>query len=223
MSTVGGLHRSSNKSPCLPALTPGHSDDSSCDSPDLPSYTLSSAGDTEMQDYVEDDFSITRSHPSSPALPFVLPERLNPRPHVDPSTGRIPTPIIGSFPPKTTTHSSSDAGSMEIEGCSETATRRRSNNEKAHRIPSPISEDEMAMTPTTVAGSRLSRLQVASNENMDMDTSSHQNFGKDSSAQNPKLRSGTASGKKRFYMGYREDCPKCQAKVPGHNAHFLPF
>ncbi|KAK8193960.1 hypothetical protein BKA81DRAFT_409509 [Phyllosticta paracitricarpa] len=222
MSTAGGLSQNPNESPCLPALTPGHSDDSSCDSPELPSYMNSAAGDTEMRDYPEDDFNITRSHPSSPALPFVLPERLNPRPQVDPSTGRIPTPIYGSFPPKATTHRASDPSSMDMEESSEPASRSRPNNGRIHRIPSPISEDEMAMTPTTVAGTRLSRLQVASNENMEMDTTGLDNCETACAAKGVKARNG-AKANKKFYMGYRDDCPKCQAKVPGHNAHFLPF
>ncbi|KAK8184438.1 hypothetical protein BC567DRAFT_260616 [Phyllosticta citribraziliensis] len=221
-STSGGPFQNPNASPCLPALTPGHSDDSSCDSPELPSYMNSAAGDTEMRDYPEDDFAITRSHPSSPALPFALPERLNPRPQVDPSTSRIPTPIYGSFPPKVITNRGRDHSFMEVEESSETDNRHQPNNGKTHRIPSPISEDEMAMTPTTVAGARLSRLQVASNENMEMDMTGSDNSGKASAARGVKARSG-ATCKKKFYMGYRDDCPKCQAKVPGHNAHFLPL
>ena len=30
------------------------------------------------------------------------------------------------------------------------------------------------------------------------------------------------SDKKRFCMGYRDDCEKCRLRVPGHFSHFLP-
>ena len=36
-------------------------------------------------------------------------------------------------------------------------------------------------------------------------------------------RSLTApSDKRRFSMGYRDDCEKCRMRVPGHFSHFLP-
>ncbi|OJD39755.1 uncharacterized protein BKCO1_2000307 [Diplodia corticola] len=222
-------------SPCLPALTPGHSDESGCDSPELPAYS-----DTDMDDCIEDDFNAMRSNPNSPALPFMLPERRNPRHHeTEPSTGRVPTPIYGHFPPKITSNEPSGIPSNirpttleELRAASVNARRSMAQRDVGRDMPSPIREDEMAMTPTTVAGNRLSRLHVSgrggNDDGMDMDsptTLDPQRHAAAMAAADSKpgrARSGAITGKKKFHMGFREDCPKCIARVPGHNAHFLP-
>ncbi|KAF2135385.1 uncharacterized protein K452DRAFT_363203 [Aplosporella prunicola CBS 121167] len=236
------LHHHQIRSPSYlpPALTPGQSDDSGCDSPDLPPYMAASAhSDTDMQDCYEDDFNMLRSNPNSPALPFMLPERLNPRLPTD-STGRIPTPIYGSFPPASKAalpRGSSDISTMELEEPPTPTTTSTSTSSftrgRGRRMPSPISENESSVaTPTSEAGSRLSRLRVSADEGMDVDMPSPASA-TGSGFSSPRLhdpraggrsRSGAiTTGKKKFFMGFRDDCPKCLAKVPGHNAHFLPL
>ncbi|KAL0264174.1 hypothetical protein SLS55_000120 [Diplodia seriata] len=217
-------------SPCLPALTPGHSDESGCDSPELPAYA-----DTDMEDCMEDDFNAMRSNPNSPALPFMLPERLSPRHReTEPSTGRIPTPIYGHFPPKITSNEPTNIRTttlQELRAASMNARRSIANRDVGRDMPSPIREDDMALTPTTVAGNRLSRLHVSGrggddHDGMEMDspTFESQRHAPAAAADSKpgRARSGAITGKKKFHMGFREDCPKCQARVPGHNAHFLP-
>lgn len=209
-------------SPCLPALTPGHSDESGCDSPELPAYA-----DTDMEDCIEDDYGALRSNPNSPAVPFMLPERFNPRQQQsDPSTGRIPTPIYGHFPPKITSNEPSNIRTTtleELRAASASARRTMAQRDIGRDMPSPISEDEMALTPTTMTGNRLSRLHFCgrSDDGMDMDSPMPESQRSPDSKQG-RARSGAITGKKKFHMGFREDCPKCQARVPGHNAHFLP-
>ena len=41
-------------------------------------------------------------------------------------------------------------------------------------------------------------------------------------ARKGRARSGAFTGKGRFSMGFREDCEKCRARIPGHYSHFLP-
>ncbi|KAB2579930.1 hypothetical protein BFW01_g2521 [Lasiodiplodia theobromae] len=213
-------------SPCLPALTPGHSDESGCDSPELPAYA-----DTDMDDCMEDDYGALRSNPNSPAVPFMLPERLNPRQHQsDPSTGRIPTPIYGHFPPKITSNEPpSDIRTTtleELRAASANARRSMAQRDVGRDMPSPIREDDMALTPTTLAGNRLSRLHFSGrgdSDGMDMDSPTFEpQRHLAAESKSGRARSGAITGKKKFHMGFREDCPKCLARVPGHNAHFLP-
>jgi hypothetical protein len=78
-------------------------------------------------------------------------------------------------------------------------------------LPSPISEDYVE-TPTDITSSQLSRLSF-NGEDMEMDV-----------PRTGRARSGAITAeKKKFVVGYRDDCDKCRAKVPGHWAHFLPI
>ncbi|KAL1635322.1 hypothetical protein SLS56_001745 [Neofusicoccum ribis] len=231
-SPAAELHYEKNKSlsfsqnransPCLPALTPGHSDESGCDSPELPAYA-----DTDMEDCIEDDYGALRSNPHSPAVPFMLPERLNPRQHqADPSTGRIPTPIYSHFPPKITSNEPSEIKTTtleELRAASANARRSMAQRDVGRDMPSPIREDDMALTPTTITGNRLSRLHFSGpgDDGMDMDSPTFDPH-RHAESKTGRARSGAITGKKKFHMGFREDCAKCQARVPGHNAHFLP-
>ncbi|KAI5782619.1 hypothetical protein EDC01DRAFT_632340 [Geopyxis carbonaria] len=72
--------------------------------------------------------------------------------------------------------------------------------------PSPVSDDGGL-------GGSLGRLYVCLDDGMDMDMSvappPQLNFAPNNSAYVPKLR-----------MGYKSDCEKCQARLPGHYSHF---
>ncbi|KAF2473036.1 uncharacterized protein BDR25DRAFT_282220 [Lindgomyces ingoldianus] len=116
------------------------------------------------------------------------------------------------------------------------ASRKNSRDhdqDRSRRMPSPISEDEdIPDTPTALTQSQLSRLTVTSHnppsEHMDVEGNTAHG-GKDgpppgvvTTPSRGRKRSGAFTGKGRFSMGYREDCEKCKAKVPGHYSHFLP-
>ncbi|ORY14783.1 hypothetical protein BCR34DRAFT_598910 [Clohesyomyces aquaticus] len=103
------------------------------------------------------------------------------------------------------------------------------DQDRSRRMPSPISEDEdIPDTPTALTQSQLSRLSVTSHhpasENMEIEGSKDDERAPPGVVTTPnkgRKRSGAFTGKGRFSMGYREDCEKCKAKVPGHYSHFL--
>lgn len=206
-------------------MTPTHSDESGCDSPELSPYA-----DTDMDDCAEDDYQALHSNPNSPAVPFMLPERLNPRqPHADPSTGRMPTPIYSHFPQKITSNEPAAIRTTtleELRAASANARRSMAQRDLPRDMPSPIREDGMPLTPTSMTGNRLSRLHFygsGDDDGMDMDSPTFETHPASSpESKMGRARSGAVMGKKKFHMGFREDCAKCQARVPGHNAHFLP-
>ncbi|OCK78715.1 hypothetical protein K432DRAFT_356302 [Lepidopterella palustris CBS 459.81] len=213
------------------AMTPAHSDTSSNNSPapllDKADTSGPQLNDVDMDD---DDLDIIRSQPpDSPFAPLMRPPKLNAQLFQEPTNagGRIPTPIHGTFYPCLSSRSVNDISNMDLEdsplqllpvGIS------RKQPDRDRRMPSPISEDE-ADTPTTMAESRLSRLSVAGIEGMEMDEEAMQRSETVSSTTMKKkgrARSGAITDKRKFSMGYREDCDKCRARVPGHYSHFLP-
>ena len=104
-------------------------------------------------------------------------------------------------------------------------------------LPSPISEGD----PDALADGSLSRLSVVE-EKMDIEGDEAMEGGvvastetvedesmlgvidavQPFSGQRERRRSQTVPAeKKRFCMGYRDDCEKCRQRVPGHFSHFL--
>lgn len=81
-----------------------------------------------------------------------------------------------------------------------------------------------SMETSIAAASQMSRLSMNGSENMDIDDGrGGEDSGIDMSPRKGRARSGALSTQKtRYVMGYRDDCDKCRAKVPGHFSHFLP-
>jgi hypothetical protein len=187
---------------------------------------------------MDEEVSIVGSN--SPPSPYqqqtwLRPAKLNsPNVHENFSGGRIPTPIHSNFvigvPPRTAIAQSNNMLQDEEAWSSRlTPIRQRPHlMENDHRMPSPISEDYIDAT-TDITSSQLSRLSFNGEDNMEMDIPAHSDaVVPDTPTRTGRARSGaiTAGGgqeKKRFVVGYRDDCDKCRAKVAGHWAHFLPI
>jgi len=98
-----------------------------------------------------------------------------------------------------------------------TTLMMRNRMERDHAMPSPITEGDMD-AHTTLTGSQLARLSM-SGDDMEMD-----NDFPASTPTTPKkgrARSGAFTEKRKYVVGYREDCEKCRNHVPGHYSHFL--
>ncbi|KAF2834743.1 hypothetical protein M501DRAFT_999990 [Patellaria atrata CBS 101060] len=201
-------------------ITPAESEESAGESP-----VTQPDSDMEM-DEGNDIFGPLPS-PDTPAFATPLrPARLHWQAMQQFPGGRIPTPIHSNFYTnnntflKMTSRSNSDVSQMELEHLvsgSQQTSRILPGLDR--RLPSPVSEDEMD-TQTSIAGSQLSHLSVVDEEFMEVDRN-------ETMLSEPPKRGRARSGaiateKKKFSMGYREDCPKCQARVPGHYSHFLP-
>ena len=78
-------------------------------------------------------------------------------------------------------------------------------------------------TPADVTSSQLSRLSFSVEDNMELDPAAIPVPG--TPTRTGRARSGAITaggqGKKKFVVGFREDCEKCRARMPGHWAHFL--
>ncbi|KAF2712372.1 hypothetical protein K504DRAFT_499476 [Pleomassaria siparia CBS 279.74] len=204
--------------------------------------------DMEMDD---EDLDMVASPPlDSSFVGFLRPAKLNSdlfsRDIPVNNTGRIPTPIYPNFHAGGMNGlgypSSGMAGGITTSGgllglpshpiLQHARKQPQTDADRAHRIPSPISEDEdLPDTPTAFTQSQLERLSVTSSntasEHMDLESSRNEN---DEGAPPPGLsttptkgrkRSGAFTGKGRFSMGYRDDCEKCKQRVPGHYSHFV--
>jgi hypothetical protein len=145
--------------------------------------------------------------------------------HSDPSTsisGRIPTPIHGSFAPyfssENMTHKDSDFADDE-ENMTDIFRRAR-------RLPSPISEDETS--PSKLAEG-LGDMQMEYEPSV-QEANKRTPTKKGHTRSKHSLRSWTGSGelggagaKRTFSMGYRSDCEKCRNRVPGHFNHIITY
>jgi hypothetical protein len=114
-----------------------------------------------------------------------------------------------------------------------------------HPMPSPIREalhspslqspranlmsptQSGAMETSIAAATQLSRLSMGGDGTEAMETDEVQKENLIANGLSPKkgrARSGAISSQKMaFSYGYRGDCDKCRARVPGHNAHYLPI
>ncbi|KAF1999613.1 hypothetical protein P154DRAFT_436780 [Amniculicola lignicola CBS 123094] len=247
----------------IEAMTPAQSEHGDADSPDSvqsepfilssPTHTM----DVDM-DMDEEDLDIIGSPPpESPFIPasFLRPAKLNStlfsRDNPANNTGRIPTPIYGSFyAPRGPMGGGGMAGlgypsggmaggfsmdnnhlSVPTDPILQPPVMRKQiqlnqDHDRSRRMPSPISEDEdLPDTPTAFTQSQLERLSVTSHNHVsehNMDLSEEPPPGVNTSPTRGRKRSGAFTGKGRFSMGYREDCDKCRARIPGHYSHFLP-
>jgi hypothetical protein len=194
--------------------------------------------------------------PDSPAVhafrpPQMRPAMLNPslfdQDSGSHSTARIPTPMYPSFPAtsRTAPPSSISGGGYPSSGivCNTLLNVPKNpilqtppiskkkhayieQQDRNHRMPSPISEDEdLPDTPTAFAQSKLSRLTVASSipENMEVEDAQRgpESPGITRTPTTGRKRSGALSSRGRFSIGFRDDCEKCRHRVPGHFAHFI--
>ncbi|KAF2190919.1 hypothetical protein K469DRAFT_558053 [Zopfia rhizophila CBS 207.26] len=253
--------------PNLEAMTPAQSEHSEANSPvslqDDPIVFSSPHDDIDME-MDDDDFDIIGSQPpDSPLVPFSLrPAKLNAQLFAEPAsnTGRIPTPIHGTFyAPRGPVRGGGIAG-LEYPGSGMAGSlgmgrvgmtdnylgvpevpilhppvmrkQAQVDADRGRRMPSPISEDEdIPDTPTAFTQSQLSRLSVTTTSSSDatnvgMEEEKAGNVvpppGVVTTPSRGRKRSGAFTGKGRFSMGYREDCDKCRARIPGHYSHFLP-
>lgn len=151
--------------------------------------------------------------------------------------GRIPTPIHSSFqigaPPRSLSLGLSNSfDNPTLPGGFSRQHRPRLSNEADHRMPSPITEDCFE-GPTEITSSQLSRLSVSQtsmDEDDDMDMDDMMSSQQQSPPVSPTGRGRTGRARsdaistgqsKRVVFGYRDDCAKCRARMPGHWAHFL--
>lgn len=100
-----------------------------------------------------------------------------------------------------------------------TLLMRNRLEQRDHAMPSPITEGDMDAT-TTLTGSQLARLSVSGGE--DMDTDEGLVVETSTTPRKGRARSGAFTEKRKYAVGYREDCEKCRNRVPGHYSHFLP-
>lgn len=168
-------------------------------------------GDMDMD---ENDAPIASSPPlHSPMMSFSKPSKLNP--HLfqqSVSGGRMPTPIHNTFGTHTLRPRNDTMFSIPEPVTPLVPPQVAKFPSVAQRMPSPISEDDSDL-PTMQAESQLSQLSVEDMDGVE-----------DTPAISPRkgrARSGAITSKKRFSMGFRDDCEKCKLKVPGHYAHFI--
>jgi hypothetical protein len=236
--------------PNLDVVTPTLSDYSDANSPasihdDIPPSSPHNQFDADMDMDDEDLDNIASPPLESSFVAFMRPAKLNANLFGQEtcvnSTARVPTPIYPNF-------HSGGAGGLGYPSSGTAGGISMSNgflgvpsnpvlqharklahvdDERGHRMPSPISEDDdIPDTPTALTQSQLERLSVAS-EHMDMEEPSRD--GEDHMLAPPgvlttpkgRKRSGAFTGKGRFSMGYRDDCEKCRQRVPGHYSHIL--
>lgn len=84
------------------------------------------------------------------------------------------------------------------------------------RLPSPISEDEHTVSPTTTGEETLDR-RIRGNV---YDYLGHSKSNKQW-ATNERNTALPNSGKTMLSMGFRADCDKCRTRVPGHYNHVV--
>ncbi|KAF2097210.1 hypothetical protein NA57DRAFT_77464 [Rhizodiscina lignyota] len=231
-----------------PTSNPGISDESTDGSPVSTNSPPEFSSDVDM-DMDDDMVSIVESHsPPTPIQPTNRPAKLAPAPYrgLLTSEGRVPTPIHSTFfsgGSPSIPRSSSDVSDMDLADVrpqiqivrSPMAPPPRKSGYRDHPMPSPIRESlqsprEVPMPSPTQNGSmetsiatanQMSRLSVNGGDSMEVDDArSSDGF----SPRKGRARSGALSTQKtRFVMGYREDCEKCRAKVPGHFSHYIPM
>jgi len=158
----------------------------------------------------------------------------------NPPGGRVPTPIYNHFPSTDDVIMSMDsADDADVDELDLVATSSQAGLQdfdhdlmllRRHRLPSPISEDETMISPTSGAGGMLGRLNVCNNgaegtsASRGWGVSDQQYDGREGSVEPRgwwKTKEKGKTGKTILSMGYRADCEKCRTRVPGHWSHFI--
>ncbi|KAI9804836.1 MAG: hypothetical protein M1825_001204 [Sarcosagium campestre] len=209
----GSLRESPSESSLPPALTPSDSvEDDNDASPAKNAFTFAPYHSQSphsqsifMDVHQEDDYDM------NDALPMHSPDALGILSPIG-TTTRIPTPMFGSF---TRPHRHASGGRVDfaMENIDELFS---SQQQERRRLPSPISELEDTVSPMSGAGAMMGRLGVEDASPVSMD-------GDDGSRGRERVRTSESrparAGKPTLTMGYRADCEKCRAKVPGHYSH----
>ncbi|KAI9866928.1 MAG: hypothetical protein M1813_000325 [Trichoglossum hirsutum] len=136
---------------------------------------------------------------------------------------RMPTPMHGTFFPRSSYHSNDDVAMGDGGDHSYMLGHPQYHG---HRLPSPISEGEDKVQRFEVGGEAM--------EIVEDDSSSSNSGSAAASDKAPNRRQGSrlvdgrippaavfGKGKMVFSMGYRADCEKCRDMVPGHYSHFV--
>ncbi len=214
-------------------MTPPSSNGSAATSPAPILSPLDVDMDDSDMDMMHSPLSPTQARPSRPF-------RLNPQSLAhNPSGGRLPTPIHSSFLPTSRRVSVpvrdglgiTDAGSFFGGSFHHPAKARIPScpsvlpTSMEHSLPSPISENGPETPTTAAAGNQLSQLSMIGEEGMELDMAETSvavrlPLSQPGGIPSP-VHEGTGS-KRRFSMGYREDCSRCRERVPGHFSHFIP-
>ncbi|KAI9837161.1 MAG: hypothetical protein M1837_003122 [Sclerophora amabilis] len=152
---------------------------------------------------------------------------------------RLPTPMFGTFPESVLSnpqHQYQNRSAALINGNTGSSTDTSDLAYQHHlhrrRLPSPISEDEDALTPMSIteAGDVMGRLSVNGEHDryqrdsgsMDVEGAFDPTYDGDPGRGRSRHRpNGDKQGKPALAMGYRADCEKCRARVPGHYSHVM--
>ncbi|CAF9933646.1 MAG: hypothetical protein HETSPECPRED_008726 [Heterodermia speciosa] len=161
----------------------------------------------------------SRSYLMTPPPP--RPSRFVLQPLPKPVVGqRLPTPTYGHFPPLSYHPALNTPDVSPKTHSNKTATLRRGL--PTLLPPSPISENEFESPTTTSMGDLLSRLQMSNssggNNTSEGDSPSRAKLGRRMAIDQGQMSGG---GKTTLVMGYRADCEKCRARVPGHYNHVV--
>jgi len=105
-----------------------------------------------------------------------------------------------------------------------TLLMRHRVEQRDHAMPSPITEGDIDPTAALLTGSQLARLSMSGNgsDHDTMDTDESPATETPTTPRKGRARSGAFTEKRKYVVGYREDCEKCRHRVPGHYSHFLP-
>ena len=138
------------------------------------------------------------------------------------SGGRIPTPRWGHFRSIDTSIDMIDAPIM-TENPSATQVEPGYVHKQRRRLPSPISEDESMLfsantvSPSGMTEEMMNRLDVR----LDGSCSPTEDVLRVERLPAEEAASIQTRSKAKLLMGYRADCEKCRARVPGHYNHVI--
>ena len=192
------------------------------------SPSLSASGDLpdlEMDD--DSDVDIAGSQPPQSPRPWARPSLPLSRPSLSRCPqynecnqlgGRIPTPIYSTFNMNSLSTPQEGLGISTKPASLKPITINRLRVESDRPLPSPITED--LNSPAHVTANHFSRLGMG-DDGDDMEMDEPLPSPRSPGIRGGRARSGAFTEKKRFAMGYRHDCVKCQTRVPGHFSHFL--
>lgn len=137
------------------------------------------------------------------------------------SGGRIPTPRWGHFRSIDTSIDMIDAP-PSTGNPSATQLEPGYIHRQRRRLPSPISEDESMVFPANAISPSGMTEEIMYRLDMRLDNSCSTEYIQRTASQ---LAEEPASiqirGKAKLSMGYRADCEKCRARVPGHYNHVI--
>lgn len=135
--------------------------------------------------------------------------------------GRVPTPRYGHFRSKDIRMDLGDAVDNDsLDGpISSKLERHHRALLRYRRLPSPIGEDFSMMSSSAVTEVPLESLNRPNLQGRDATLLERTGIQTDSTWSN---RSRTSTpGKTMLHMGFRADCEKCRARVPGHYNHVI--